>query len=122
MRTKVLVIGSTGFVGSTIAGLLSNHYEVVCTARQESSFFRLDAIRDNIELIIGAEDKILNLISGGGFLAVVNSSVCYGLASHPCETINTNTFFPIRAAQSAMDEGVPLFVHIDTFFRNLTKP
>lgn len=118
---KILVLGSTGLIGSTLLRVLSNgpSLDVFGTVRSEYSSEHLrDVNLNKIFAGVDAEDdsKIIDIISSINPDVLIN---CVGATKHkddgnqPINAIRLNALFPHRLAQICNSFGTRL-IHIST--------
>ena len=117
---KILVIGSTGFLGSKLLiDLLDKNYEIVALKRSSSKIVRISEVIENKKLHLLDVDlidtrKIFNMYS---IDTIIHTATEYGRnETQMYKVLEANLLFPLRLAELGMSRGVKTFINTDTYF------
>jgi nucleoside-diphosphate-sugar epimerase len=126
MRKKLLITGSTGFLGSNlIKKLIKKKYFIICLVRNKSNFENVKNFRKHRYIkFFNYEKKGLRKV----FLdyridGVIHCATNYGLnltTSH--EIIDSNLIFPLKILELSAKSGVKFFINSDTILnKNISE-
>ena len=118
---KVLVTGASGFLGShLVRALVERGDQVVVLKRRRSDLTRIRDLLPGLALYDTDQGGVDYLLAEQrDIAAVLHTATCYGRNGEPEEMVfETNTAFPLRLLQRAVQAKVPLFLHTDTCFNN----
>ncbi len=117
MKTRILLTGVTGFLGSHLAkALLLEGYGVVALKRQSSSLRRIEHIVSEIELFDIEGVDFDNFFRDCGKIdTIIHTATCYGRNGESVsEVFTANTEFPLRLLDAGSRAGVKMFLNTDT--------
>jgi dTDP-4-dehydrorhamnose reductase len=112
MKKKVLILGSTGMLGNTVAKyfLDSEKYDVFLTYRNPELAFggnriRFDALKDSLDILPGNVDYVINCIG------IIKQIMHDGKSVQ--RAIRLNALFPLELAEWCEQKNIRL-IHITT--------
>jgi len=120
---KILLTGSTGYLGSSLArAFVAEGHDVVALKRQTSKLHRLAGIEkqlcfydvENLDLAKPFQEH-------GPIDIVVHTATCYGRSGEATsEVFTANTAFPLHLLERAISFNTDTFINTDTFFNTDT--
>jgi nucleoside-diphosphate-sugar epimerase len=116
-KTKVLITGVTGFLGSNLAKIMIDRgYDVVAIKRKSSSLKRIEALLSRIHLYdLETSDFSHIFQSHEKIEVVIHTATCYGRNNETTlDIFNANTSFPLRLLDAASRAKVSKFINTDT--------
>lgn len=120
---KLLVTGSTGFLGSyLVKALLGKGYEITILKRSFSNTYRIDDILSQIKSYnIDQCDLSLPFKDNGKYDIVIHTATSYGRNKDSIlEIFKSNIQFPLQLLEVAASFGTKAFLNTDTFFNTKT--
>lgn len=119
---KILLTGTTGFLGSNILkSLIENNYEVVILKR---SFSNLNKIEHLINHFVSYNIDEININEvfqmEKNISTVIHCSTNYGRNNESTSAVlQSNLVFPLEVLEASVNNGIKLFISTDTSFSKL---
>jgi CDP-paratose synthetase len=118
---KILLTGATGFLGSQLLrSFLNNGHELTILVRHESNIKKISNFLKKVN-IRHIENNVFEQLfnKGNNIDLVVHAATDYAYeAINPISPFWGNVDFPMRLLESAINNGTPMFINIDTFFNS----
>ena len=116
--TTILITGSTGFLGSSVARrCVSAGYSVVGLKRTTSDTWRIADIVDQIDLVDIDVLSVNDIFSERSIDVIVHAATSYGRSNETLsEILYANIYLPLSILESGIVNGVTAFLNADTFF------
>lgn len=112
---RILITGATGFLGSYLtADLIAEGHEVIVLVRRDSDAWRLDGIKDHLEILTGSLDDAQSLRSAlthsrpHAVAHLAWSGVANTARNHASQALNVAT--TVTFAELAAEYGVGVFI------------
>jgi len=113
---RVLITGSTGFLGSALVQALLSNFEVVAVVRKGSDTWRLQNCIDHQNLKIITPDSIEQVFRTQSFNVVIHTATAYGRLGESKEDIEqVNTKLPSFLWDLCQKYATECFINADTF-------
>lgn len=116
---RILLTGSTGFLGSHLCrAFVSAGHEVAAVVRETSDTRRIADLLESVELVDCSSSRFLGSIRSGAYQVVVHTATDYGHGGRSAsELLQTNVLFPLRILDALRSATLPArFVNTDSFF------
>lgn len=116
LRNKCLLTGASGFLGShLLRALIGTGWDVVCTRRESTQFYRIRDVKDQVKWINLDFCDLSKIFVDEQFSVVIHCATEYGRGqSDPIKTIDANLILPLKILELAERNGVEVFVNTDT--------
>lgn len=125
MRKKILITGSTGFLGSNLIKKLKKKYFIICLVRNKSNFENVKYFTKHryIKFFNYEKKNLKNVFFDYRIDGVIHCATNYGLNStSPQEIIDSNLIFPLRILELSAKSGVKFFINSDTILnKNISE-
>jgi nucleoside-diphosphate-sugar epimerase len=113
---KILVTGSTGFLGSYLAKELATEYKIIATKRSQTNYRRINDICEQIIWV--NTDNVTNLekiFQQHSIYATIHCATQYGRKEvENLETIDANLILPLRILELCQKYQTKIFINTDT--------
>lgn len=118
MQKKILLTGSTGFLGSHILEkLLNEGREVVILTRNQSNFQRIKYLKGfHIFEVNQQWSNIDDIFLSYSIDTIIHVATDYGRSSPISDVFLSNVNLPIKIIEIGLKYGVKLFINTDSFF------
>ncbi len=114
---KILITGINGFLGSNLAKILSNFYEIIGLEYEKSNLHRLEGRNWNV--YSSHENEIEKIFKENHIHAIIHAATLYRRGDEPIENlINSNIVTPIQLFELAKKNRVSAFLNTDSFFND----
>lgn len=119
-KTKILITGATGFLGSHLLKYLIKHTDY-CFVVLKRSFSNTDRIKDYLSSdrieYINIDTKSITKINWDNIKIIIHCATNYGRNHTSCyKVLESNLMFPIELIENAIKNNVKLFINTDSYF------
>jgi len=115
MKT-ILITGINGFLGSHLAKVLSNEYNIVGLEYSSENLFRLN---DYSFKVYSSGEHLETIFEEHEIFSIIHAATVYRRDAEPIENlILTNILLPVKLYELANRFNVSLFLNTDSFFNN----
>ena len=126
MRKKLLITGSTGFLGSNlIKKLIKKKYFIICLVRNKSNFENIKHFTKHryIKFFNYEKKKLRKVFLDYRIDGVIHCATNYGLnVTSSKEIIDSNLIFPLKILELSVKSGVKFFINSDTILnKNISE-
>jgi CDP-paratose synthetase len=113
-KKQILITGATGYLGSNLVKkLLQIGYDITIVTRRSSTFFRLEEVINQINII--NIDNLEDIFINKKIESIIHTATCYGRHNEkPEELIATNVLLPAKLLSLAKTYNVNVFINTDT--------
>jgi CDP-paratose synthetase len=113
---KLLITGSTGYLGSHLLKRVVNSYEVAITFRNKSSFIRINREVSRIQTFNLDKLKPCEIIKNFKPEIIIHSATNYGRhQENSSDIVGANLILPLQLLDSGLQENLKCFINTDTF-------
>ncbi len=119
MNETILITGVTGFLGSHIFKFLVENtgYKVLGLKRPTSDLLRIKNYESSLIDLTPGYSNIDGIMKKYNVKAIIHCATNYGRGGISCaEVLDSNLIFPIKLIESAVENGVDLFINTDSYF------
>lgn len=115
MVKKILITGINGFLGSHLAKMLCDKYEIIGLTNNKNNLHRINSFNFKI---YSSKDSLEEIFQENIFFSIIHAATVYRRSDEDRldSLINTNVLLPIKLIQLANHNDVKLFINTDTFF------
>ena len=126
MRKKLLITGSTGFLGSNlIKKLIKKKYFIICLVRNKSNFENIKYFtkRRYIKFFNYEKKNLRKVFLDYRIDGEIHCATNYGLnVTSSQEIIDSNLIFPLKILELSAKSGVKFFINSDTILnKNISE-
>ena len=117
MKTKILITGINGFLGSHLAKHLKSSFEIIGLEYSLANLNRIES--DNFKVYSTNNHSLESVFEENDLYAVVHVATVYRKQNEPIfDLLNTNINLPVRLLELANKNNVSIFLNTDSFFNN----
>lgn len=112
MTKRVFITGATGYLGSHITrDLLNKGYQILCTYRNQSSFHRIEDIKDSLDFVCGPiTDQVGEVICRFKPDIVVHTATVYESVKKLPEILDVNLLLPLKLLELTSLNAKPRWI------------
>lgn len=113
----ILITGINGFLGSNLATILSDYYNIIGLEQDKNNLFRVS----HLDLIIysTSHNTLESIFADNKIDIIIHAATVYGHNNEKSSNIiQTNILLPIKLLELARLNKVKAFLNIDSFFNH----
>lgn len=123
MKTKILLSGATGFLGShLLKNLIRSGYEIVILVRENSNEYRIKNLngfyRFTIDYNLSNLDELFKIHNVN---TIIHLATEYGRDLPTSSVIHSNVLMPIKLIEASRANNIRLFINTDSYFCKFHK-
>lgn len=114
-KSKILVTGATGYLGSNLVHSLIKEYDIVILKRKKSNTIRIQSLLPQLKIVNIEDLDFPSLFEQEKLSGIIHCATNYGRDENDLDdTVEANLILPLRLLKHAVDHKLDYFVNTDT--------